>query len=223
MKKILLSMALLAMGAFSMSALPIKIEVNGTEVNNGDVVEVSELEDGMLGKAIIPHLTLTNTTADYVEAEVVGVFTEVAQPETTTGQPASMSQFCFVSCIAVPSEVGVEAIADCPFTANQVRTGNDAHVEYMPAYEGAGFWDVQKFYSGVSTFDFTLRDKANPSDAITFTLKFNYIGEGAVEGIAADNSAAEYYNFQGIKVSNPEKGNMYIVKRGAKVSKEIVK
>ncbi|MBQ1185219.1 MAG: hypothetical protein IIX55_05870, partial [Muribaculaceae bacterium] len=81
----------------------------------------------------------------------------------------------------------------------------------------------QKFYAGVSVLQFTLRNKNDNSDAISFTFKFNYKGENAIDGIEVDSAAAEYYNFQGVKVANPEKGGMYIVRRGAKVSKEIVK
>lgn len=223
MKKILLSMALIAMGVFSMSALSFKIEVNGVEVNEGDEVEITKLEKGMLGDAMIPHLIMTNITGANLTAEVEAEFLEVAQPETTTGQVASMSQFCFDSCVAVSSEVGVPVTTTCTFAPNESRTGDRAHVEYMPAYEGAGFWDVQKFYTGVSVLKFTLRNQADASDAITFSFKFNYTGENSVDGIAVDNSAAEYYNFQGVKVANPEKGGMYIVRRGAKVTKEIVK
>ena len=37
MKKILLSVALVAMSVFSMSALSFKVEVNGVEVKDGDI------------------------------------------------------------------------------------------------------------------------------------------------------------------------------------------
>jgi hypothetical protein len=49
-------------------------------------------------------------------------------------------------------------------------------------------------------------------------------GEVGVEGIEADTFEGEatYYNLQGVKVANPENG-LYIVKRGNKVSKEIIR
>ena len=44
-----------------------------------------------------------------------------------------------------------------------------------------------------------------------------------VDGIEADNNVTtEYYNLQGVRIANPEKG-IYIVKRGNKVYKEIIK
>lgn len=50
-------------------------------------------------------------------------------------------------------------------------------------------------------------------------------GSAGIDGIEADmsESAAEYFNLQGIRVASPEAGNIYIVRRGAQVSKELVK
>lgn len=45
---------------------------------------------------------------------------------------------------------------------------------------------------------------------------------GNVEFVTIDNAPTEYYNLQGVKVVNPQKG-MYIVKQGNKVSKISVK
>ena len=53
----------------------------------------------------------------------------------------------------------------------------------------------------------------------------NVAGEGGgVDNVAVDseNVAAEYYDFQGRKVANPNAG-IYLVKRGAKVSKEVIR
>ncbi len=70
------------------------------------------------------------------------------------------------------------------------------------------------------------------SKAEKVTLVFKYVADGTstltltkedgVEGIAYDiDSEAEYYNMQGVKVSNPDNG-IYIVRRGNKVTKEVV-
>ena len=227
MKKILLSVALVAMSVFSMSALSIKLEVNDVEVKNGDVIEITTLDNVLwgiegMGQSMAPHMKMTNE-GSAVDVQVVGVFEELAMPETTTGQPGSMSQFCFGSCFMVESKVGAETIIPLSLEAGQVLEGNAAHVEYVPAYEGTGYLDIQSFYKGVSVFKFTVRNASDSSDAISFTFKFNYKGNDAIDGIEADNAAAEYYNLQGVKVANPEKGGMYIVRRGAKVSKEIVR
>ncbi|MBQ2398461.1 MAG: hypothetical protein II308_00130 [Muribaculaceae bacterium] len=223
MKKILLSIALVAMSVFSMSALSFKVEVNGVEVKDGDTVEITELVDSeaLPCKAMVPHMKLTNLTANSIDAIAEGEFTELADAGSANG--ASMIQFCFDNCYTISSEVGVIGGGACKFAPNEVREGIRAHIEYMPAYKGDGFWEVEEFLQGVSVFKFTLRNSDDASDAITFNIKFNYKGENAIDGIEVDSAAAEYYNFQGVKVANPEKGGMYIVRRGAKVSKEIVK
>ena len=45
------------------------------------------------------------------------------------------------------------------------------------------------------------------------------IEDVTVEG----NAAAEYYNLQGVRVAQPEAGRIYIVRRGSKVTKELLK
>ena len=45
---------------------------------------------------------------------------------------------------------------------------------------------------------------------------------GAIGSVGVDAAPAEYYNLQGVKVNNPVAG-IYIVKRGNKISKEIIK
>ena len=49
-------------------------------------------------------------------------------------------------------------------------------------------------------------------------------GGAGVEFIGMDNAdaPAEYYNLQGMKVNNPEKG-IYIVRQGRKASKVVLK
>lgn len=58
-----------------------------------------------------------------------------------------------------------------------------------------------------ATIEFNLTDK---------TLKV--ITGNSVNAIESEN-AAVYYNLQGVKVANPAEGNVYIVKKGSKVSK----
>ena len=58
-----------------------------------------------------------------------------------------------------------------------------------------------------ATIEFNLTDK---------TLKVST--GNSVSAIESEN-AAVYYNLQGVKVANPSEGNVYIVKKGSKVSK----
>ena len=52
-------------------------------------------------------------------------------------------------------------------------------------------------------------------------LKFDPKGSSAIEEIAADNAAVEYYNLQGVKVANPENG-IFVKKQGAKATKVVL-
>ena len=48
-------------------------------------------------------------------------------------------------------------------------------------------------------------------------------GEAGIGTITGDAAEAVYYNLQGVRVDKPEKGNVYVVRRGASVSKVLVK
>ena len=47
------------------------------------------------------------------------------------------------------------------------------------------------------------------------------LGASAIEEVAADNAAVEYYNLQGVKVANPENG-IFVKKQGAKATKVVL-
>lgn len=87
----------------------------------------------------------------------------------------------------------------------------------------------------------TLVPDANGKEGVYLMLNRNYNGIGlytiaeegwqdpngevdGIEDIVVDEveGAAKYYNLQGVEIANPENG-LYIVKRGNKVSKELVK
>lgn len=226
MKKVLLSMALVAMSAMSMMASSFKVEINGQEVNDGDVVEITELKESALFPGLMvmhPELVLTNLTSNNIDGEVVAEYLEIAQPGLDGGGVGQVFQFCFNSCYMIPSEVNEPITGACTFGPNEVRTGNGAHVEYVPAFKGDMYFFATEFYYGVTVLKVTLRDSKNVSDAITFTFKFNYADPAGVEGLEVENATAEYYNFQGVKVAQPTNGEMYIVRRGNKVTKEIVR
>lgn len=51
--------------------------------------------------------------------------------------------------------------------------------------------------------------------------EFDPNGAAAIDEIAADNAAVEYYNLQGVKVANPENG-IFVKKQGAKATKVVL-
>lgn len=63
---------------------------------------------------------------------------------------------------------------------------------------------------------FTLKIDENETASITMT------GTDGVAAVDMD-SETEYFNMQGLRIDNPEKGGIYIVKRGSKVSKITLK
>lgn len=78
--------------------------------------------------------------------------------------------------------------------------------------------------------------QSKPSEKVTFTIspktivghgytEFNDNTQTGIEAVeAAGNDApAEYYNLQGVRVAQPEAGQVYIVRRGAAVTKELAR
>lgn len=72
----------------------------------------------------------------------------------------------------------------------------------------------------------TLKAKYNMTatangQTLHFTLLFDRSASTSVGSIEASDAPAVYYNMQGIQVANPEVGQIYIVRKGDKVSKVI--
>ncbi|MDE5555742.1 MAG: hypothetical protein K2J10_11260, partial [Muribaculaceae bacterium] len=77
-------------------------------------------------------------------------------------------------------------------------------------------------YVYVSTGKTTIGDTEGTGAAAV--LKFYPNGSAGIEAVEVDNNDAPavYYNLQGVEVANPENG-IYVVRRGSKVTKEIVR
>ncbi|WP_295727705.1 calycin-like domain-containing protein [uncultured Muribaculum sp.] len=61
-------------------------------------------------------------------------------------------------------------------------------------------------------------------NGIPIEVKFFTKSTSSIDNVAADNeSPAEYYTIGGIRVNNPVAGNIYIVRRGNTVTKELLK
>lgn len=59
--------------------------------------------------------------------------------------------------------------------------------------------------------------------AATSCLKFKDASSGISSVVAEETGEAVYYNIQGVQVANPQAGQIYIVKQGSKVSKQILR
>ena len=82
-------------------------------------------------------------------------------------------------------------------------------------YKGGGNTTMGEDFTGTVTVELTINETENYA-----TVRFE--GDASVADVAVDNAAAEYFNLQGVRVANPENG-LYIVRKGGKVSKQLVK
>ena len=79
--------------------------------------------------------------------------------------------------------------------------------------------------TGETDYKASLAVKVNGEDTASHATEFDVkTGTVGIEDVTVDAAAsAEYFTLQGVRVAQPEAGNMYIVRRGAEVSKELVK
>lgn len=64
-------------------------------------------------------------------------------------------------------------------------------------------------------------EKLEGTDCTVYINFTHEMDTTAVEGIEVDAAPAEFYNLQGVKVAQPEKGGIYIVRQGEKVTKQL--
>ena len=79
--------------------------------------------------------------------------------------------------------------------------------------------DLSEYYPAVGTVSYRIEPVAS-TGTLTVPISFDAVITG-VEGIAADEAPARYFDIHGFEVKNPTHGNIYIVRRGNKVSKQI--
>ena len=152
----------------------------------------------------------------------------------TTAYPFSYPQFCD-SNNCFPPNMGEND--NCGFTGgSEVAVGDsflwNLHLCYAPEEFVSATFEI-RLMAGEKVFDpngmyydekednyynIDPIDGTNYNFFVTFTKDSSAVG--TIE--ADDNAAPEYYNLQGVRVAEPEAG-LYIVKRGDKVSKEIIR
>ena len=157
------------------------------------------------------------------EMEIVGALPTVKEGEQGTFTPAEISAEDIkaenINKVAVLSNVEFAAAtpdAASSFTGKVGETEINFYNKFKCASVAAGKYNV----TGVVS--------VNTSSTGTGTIQFLPISfeaatTDAIDSIVADDAAeAEYYNLQGVRVAAPESG-LYIVRRGNKVTKELVK
>lgn len=111
---------------------------------------------------------------------------------------------------------------DSPVTLNATgtiylddMTVNDQLIE--------GGEDEQKMISTVMAWDGFNHSETNPENGHPILAWQTGMAVSGISEIEADDNApAVYYNLQGVQVTNPQKG-IYIVRRGDRITKELVK
>lgn len=77
---------------------------------------------------------------------------------------------------------------------------------------------------GIVTIEGTLVNYQGTTPEITNSKIISYIDSDGVEGLINEaNGPVEYYNLQGVRVNNPVKGGLYIIRQGKKSTKAVIR
>ncbi len=197
-----LSLALLANVAF---AQDLKVTSNGNPVSNGDIIDVEcVFEDYTqdfgffyLNCVWDPNLEVStsegSTTLNVTLSKVDNLPSfEICWPDQCINFGPDGTAKTSGTISTTPETVDIHII-------EQVTDENDSSL-------GGG---MSKVYLTSS------------AGALEFTLKALPVSLGSVGENIADNKVSEYYTIQGVRVAEPQKGQLYIVRKGSKVAKHI--
>ncbi len=227
MKKFLLTATLAA--AFSCAYADVysdalKVTIGDKVVQNGETVNVDQYydeiymlypEEGPQGEfdAVI-HPVVTNISSEIQNVEIALTRTapEITDELPAMGSPLGFFQLCFKlssgqeNCLNIMNNVCSISNLDIPVAGNMILdVDQKSFTELTPV---------------TLKLDVTLLGETDP-----FTVYFNFTHTQditlGVDGVEAESASAEYFNLQGCKVSDPVKGQIYIVKKGAKAFKQV--
>lgn len=204
-----------------MNAASFDVKVHGEVVENGATITHTSVEVDnpvLYVFEMDPHIEVVNNEAATKNFDVAVKAISVAANEDAN--PSSL-MFCIGSCMFL-NKTGQEV--SLPLIVEANSSSADASPAPHIAYTPANITDPDTYENiylyGVSEFQFTV---TSGSESITFNVVFDYNeASSGIDGVELDNAPAEYFNMQGVRVANPEKG-FYIVRRGNKVSKEFVR
>lgn len=200
MKKFLLSMAVLAAAA-SVNAANFTVTYEGNEVKDGDVVKVDkyfEQESGMMAC----DYRIKNTSDAQISVNTgftPGKLMEVDGEE-------AYQLLCFAQLWNGEANCLPKTEGDWDIPAGETL---EIQLHYFCAGDAPA--------PGQSEFKVFVKDDASE---MNFTVQYNSPDPAGVAVVGQEEAAPVYYNLQGVQVANPDKG-IYLVKRGAKVTKEV--
>lgn len=201
------------------------------EVKNGDEITVKPVIEhidypslGMSLDKIDADLIIkiqNNTSEEWTEANGLGVlsYKEVYNNNSVpSGVDTPQFSMCFGSCAPGTSwNVTVPAKDEKDGTPGVAGGTAGDHMGFSVQCFGEGLAEQVKFDS-----KYAINFKGG-KDSIDFTIVYTS-DDASVSGLEADSNAPkEYYTLQGVRVAEPVKGSICIVKQGSKVSKQVIR
>ena len=196
-----LTLVMLTNVAFAQS---LNVTSNGKPVNNGDVIEVAyDYEDWSMPEANYYQYHY----AWYPEIEVSSAEGDTLSVTVKSEEDTDGFQICWPSmCIQVkPNEI-VKVSGE--IGSDPVNLQIHREINYYTE-------DYGEVASGVLAVKL-----ASEVGNVDFTIKCMQSSNG-VKDISTSESKAEYFTIQGIRVAEPQKGQLVIERKGGKVAKRI--
>lgn len=216
MKKILLAFAALAVSSSLAVADDYKVWI-GTELENYQVTNFAEVQEGQ-------EITIKPEVADYGGAGQIECLAYI-KAENNTDQATTINvklekvydnnvgaddkqfQTCIGMCGSNPFE------HSCAVAANSSTSGGMGdHMGYSIFYQGT---------APEVTFDAKFNCTITVGTLVRHITLLYTSNSTAVETIETAGAQAEYYNLQGVRVSEPQKGQIYIMRKGSEVRKVV--
>ncbi len=177
-----------------LKSITVKYALRPTEI-------VNFTHDGIVSKAHVASLKYTLHVANHKDDSMYAVTLTLKDKDG----------------VEVSATNEEHSLVEAPVAMAPARAATATH--YLSG--SVGFDDLTPEMTYTPTVSYGLKG-AEPTGSVelpAITMLTTGIEDVTVDG----NEAAEYFNLQGVRVAQPEAGQIYIVRRGAKVVKELVK
>lgn len=203
------------------TSTPIEIGVNYTLSGKDGGADPSNME------LASPILSVKNATVNW-NPTTASMSITAAESDIVKGYPTLYVTGSFCEWVAPGNEGSVLCTNEGAKYTATVNFGEADETEFKLAGEGwsneiAGGMNITSTPVVVTKGGGNLKTSMNGELILTFNMDTMEMSLSVSTGVAAVEEAegeAEYFNLQGIRVENPDKG-IYIVKRGAKTTKVV--
>ena len=148
----------------------------------------------------------------------------VSQVEAELAVSSDIASEEVSSAAFLPSgEIAVSALNYYTMAAASDKKGKFAETSSAYIFNGKGFDKAANFVNPIAFV--SEGENFATSSVVEGGVAYNlYTAKtsGIADIVADENAEAEYFNLQGVRVANPENG-LYIVRRGSKVTKEVIR